>query len=433
MRGIFTSLLGLLIVALPVAMRGQVNTPAPVSNSMPQNNFGFNLPTHLGTLSYSVSGSEMLEFGSEQGSSAYASTALSGNLAYMSTSQRFPFSMVYSGGLVFTTVPGNSSTETFQDIAVSQVATTKSWTFVASDSLSFLPGAPTTGLSGVAGVGDVGVFPVQTGIGPDQSILTNNSSRIGNGLEGSATWQTTPNLDLEASGSWEVLHFTNDPDAVNTDQLAASVGPSYRIDARNSVGVGAFYSDVTYPSYGEFKIETEGVNVNYTRAWTRKLSTTVSFGPARTHGVTTAPIPQQWNLAGSGQVTYATRTTGFYGSYDRSVNGGSGIIFGALTDSVAAGMDRPINRDWTVGLQATYSRSVGLIPVNGLVPSYNAIFGGAQVSRRITESLSCYGSYTAISQSGKNQPTALGPAFNGTNNIFGFGITFAPAPLLSGR
>jgi hypothetical protein len=400
---------------------------------MPENNFGFNLPTHLGTLSYSVSGTEMVETESVQGSSAYASTALSGNLGYMSTSQRFPFSMIYSGGLVFTTVPGNSSTETFQDIAVSQVANTKSWVFVASDSLSFLPGAPTTGLSGVAGVGDVGVFPVQTGIGPDQSILTNYSSRIGNGLQGSATWQTTPSLDLEASGSWQVLHFTGGVDVANTDQLSASVGPSYRIDARNSVGAAAYYSDVTYPSYGTYKIETEGVNANYTRAWTRQVSTTFSFGPARTHGVTFTAIPQRWNLAGSAQVTYATRTTGFYGSYDRSVNGGSGIIFGALTDSVTAGMNRPINRDWTLGLQATYSHSVGLSPVDGLIPSYNSMFGGAQVARRITESLSCYASYTGISQSEKNQPTALGPAFNGTNNIFGFGITFAPAPLLSGR
>ncbi|HEV2577014.1 MAG TPA: hypothetical protein VGU25_07370 [Acidobacteriaceae bacterium] len=433
MRTITTSLLALSILALPATGRGQANTPAPVSNSMPQNNFGFNLPTHLGTLDYSVSGSEMLEFGSEQGSSAYASTALSGNLAYMSPSQRFPFSMIYSGGLVFTTVPGNSNTETFQDIAVSQVANFKSWVFVVSDSLSFLPGSPTTGLSGYAGVGDVGVAPVQTGIGPNQSILTNYSNRIGNGLEGSATWQATPSLDLEASGSWQVLHFTGNVDAVNTNQISATAGPSYRIDARNSVGAAAYYSDVTYPSYGEYKIETEGVNINYNRAWTRKLSTTFSFGPARTHGITTAAIPQRWNLAGSAQVSYATRTTGFYGSYDRSVNGGSGIIFGALTDSVAVGMERPINRDWNLGLQATYSRSVGLIPVNGLVPSYNSVFGGAQVSRRISESLSCYGSYTVVWQSGKNQPSALGPAFNGTNNIFGFGITFAPAPLLSGR
>ncbi|HEX5283064.1 MAG TPA: hypothetical protein VFW30_03005 [Bryocella sp.] len=433
MRTITTGLFALSILALPVALRGQVNAPAPVSNSMPESSFGFNLPTHLGTLNYALTGTEMFNVGSDQGTSVFASTALSGNLAYMSSSQRFPFSMVYSGGLIVTTEPGNNSTETFQDLAVSQVAQTKSWVFVVSDSASFLPGSPTTGLSGVAGVGDVGVFPVQSGIGPNQSILANYSSRIANGLQGSATWQATASLDLEASGSWQVLHFTGGQSAVNTNQSSATFGPSYRIDARNSVGGSAYYSDMTYPGYGDYKIETEGVNINYTRAWTRKLSTTVSFGPSRTHGVTFTPIAQRWNLAGSAEVTYATRTTGFYGNYDRSVNGGSGIIFGALTDSFSAGMDRPINRDWTLGLQATYSRSVALAPVDGLTPSYNTAFGGAQLARRITQSLSGFASYTGISQSEKNQPIALGPAFNGINNVFSFGITFAPGPLLNGR
>ncbi len=433
MRSLTATLLAGALLGIPAALRAQANAPAPVSNTMPSNNFGFSLPTHLGTLDYSLSGTEMVETESQQGASAYTSTSLSGNLGYMSTSQRFPFSMIYSGGLVFTQVPGNDSTETFQDIALSQVANTKSWVFVVSDAMSFLPGAPTTGLSGVAGVGDVGVFPVQTGIGPNQSILTNYSSRISNGLEGSATWQMTPSLDLSASGSWQVLYFTGGADGLNTDQWSATFGPSYRIDARNSVGAGAYYSEMTYPGYTQYKIETEGVNVNYSRAWTRKVSTSVSFGPARTSGVTIVPIPQQWNLAGSASVSYATRTTGFYGSYDRSVNGGSGIVFGALTDSVSAGMNRPINRDWNLGLQVSYSRSVSLTPVNGLFARYNGTFGSAQVARRITESLSCFASYTGISQSAKDQPGALGPAFNGFNNVFSFGITFAPAPLLSGR
>src|SRR5581483_11662110 len=248
MRGVSTSLLVISLLGLPTAARAQADSPAPVSNAMPTSGFGFNLPTHLGTLTYSLSGSEMLETTSEAGASVDSSTALSGNLGYLSISQRFPFSMVYSGGLFFTSVPGNSSTETFQDLAVSQVAQSKSWVFVVSDSLSYLPGAPTTGLSGVAGVGDVGVFPVQTGIGPDQSILTNSGTRIANGVQGSATWQTTPSLDLEASGAWQVLHFNGGVNALNTDTTSANFGPNYRIDARTSVGADVNYSDTTFPS-----------------------------------------------------------------------------------------------------------------------------------------------------------------------------------------
>jgi len=432
MRGIRTSLFAVSLLCLPAALRAQVETPAPVSNAMPTNNFGFNLPSKIGTLSYSLSASEQIESGYYNGG-VYAGTTLNGNLAYLSKSESNPFSLVYSGGLVFSNVPENSSVETYQNVAASQVYRTRSWVFVASDSFSYLPDSPTTGLSGVAGAGDVGVYPPQTGIGPTQTILTTSSSRIANGLEGSATWQVTPSMDLEGSANWQLLNFVGGDPGFNTNEFGATFGPNYRIDARNSVGVSAYYSQQTYPGYQDYLIETEGVNVNYSRAWTRRLSTTISFGPARTHGTTFVPIPSQWNATGSASLTYATRTTGLFASYARSVNGGSGVIFGALTDTFSGGMNRPINRDWIVGLNLGYSHDVGLAPVNGLYPSFNSVYGGAQVSRRLTDSLSLYGSYTAISQSIKNQPGYETTAYNGLNNIVSIGITFAPAPLTSGR
>lgn len=434
MKAISKGLLTALLVCGVAVAHAQVDMPAPDSNTMPTSSFGFNLPTHLGTLSYSLSAAEMMETGSAYGSgSFYASTALSGNLAYMSKSERNPFSMIYSGGLLFTTLPGNSSTQTFQNLAFSQVVQLRSWTFVGSDALSYLPGSPTTGISGVAGVGDVGVFPVQTGIGPSQDILSNYSTRISNGLSGSATWQATGSLDFQGSASWSVMHYTGGgTPGINNDGFNATVGPNYRIDARNSVGADAFYSKQTYPSYYAYTIETEGATINYTRSWTRRINTTISFGPAKSSGTTYTTIPSQWNLAGSATMSYATRTTGLYAGYSRSVNSGSGVIFGAITDSVSGGMNRPINNDWNLGLQIGYSHNVGLAPVSGVIPIYDATFGGAQIGRRLTETLSCFASYTAISQS-SNQAASQFDAFNGLNNVFSFGITFAPAPIMRGR
>jgi len=398
---------------------------------MPTSDFGFNLPTHLGTLSYSLSASESVSTG-YGGSSVYASTALSGNLAYLSKSEQAPFSLVYSGGVLFSTIPGYSSVEPYQNLAASQVYRTKSWVFVASDSFSYLPGTPTTGLSGVAGVGDINVFPVQTGIGPTENILTNYSSRIANGLDGSATWQVTPSLDLEGSVSWQILRFISGDPGYDTDGLQANFGPNYRIDARNSIGASAYYSKDYYPAFQDYRIETEGVYLNYSRNWSRRLSTNFSFGPARTHGVTTIPIPSQWNFAGSASASYATRTTGVTASYSRGVNGGSGVIYGAMSDTASVGMTRPINRDWNFGLNGSYSHSVGLVPVNDVISRYDATYGGAQVSRRLSETLSVYGAYTATWQK-ENAAAANQTAFNGLINTISFGITFAPAPLIRGR
>ena len=433
MRGFRTSLLAASILCLPAAMLGQAEPTASVTNTMPSNNFGFNLPSKLGTLTYSLSASEQIESGFGGGSGVYAGTTLGGNLGYISKSENNPFSVVYSGGVTFGNIPGNSTAQLYQNIAASQVFRTRSWVFVASNSFSFLPNTPVSGLSGVPGVGDVGATTVQTGVGPNQTIFTNNSERISNTTQGSATWQTTASLDFEGSANYQILKFRGSNPGFNTNSWGANFGPNYRIDARNSIGASAFYSQQSYPGFQNYRIETEGATVNYNRAWTRRLSTTVALGPARTHGITTVPIPSQTFISGSASATYATRTTGLYASYNRSVNGGSGVIFGALSDSVTVGMNRPINRDWIMGLDLGYSHNVGLAPILGVTPSYDSIFGAAQVSRRLTDTLSMYASYTAVSQSAKNQQVQQFPVFNGTNNIFSIGITFAPAPLFSGR
>jgi hypothetical protein len=409
-----------------------VSASAPVSNTLPSNNFGFNLPTHLGTLSYSLSGSELLETGGYN-SGVSTSTIASGNLAYISKSERAPFSAVYSGGYFFSTVPGSSESSTYQELALSQVFKTRSWVFVISDAVSYLPESPTTGLSGVAGVGDIGIYPVQTGIGPAEDILTNYGTQVSNGLSGSATWQLTPSVDMQGSASWQILDFTGQGTAgLNSDSYSASVGPNYRIDARDSVGGNVNYNYIYYPGFSGYKLEIEGAALSFNRAWTRRFSTSFSFGPQRTSGTLIVPIPSQINLAGTASATYATRTTGFTANYSRGVNAGSGVIFGSLSDTVSVGANRPLNRDWQLGANASYSRNVSLAPYNGVTPVYDSVFGGAQVSRRLTEALSTYGSFTVLHQTSQGGGVGIN-AFSGTQEIIAIGITFAPAPLLSGR
>jgi hypothetical protein len=398
---------------------------------MPSSNFGFNLPSQLGTLSYSVSGSELVEIGDGRSGTDYVTVA-SGNLAYLSKSDQHPFSLVYSGGYFFNVQSGHAYSSTYQDLAFSQVLRTRAWTYVVSDAVSYLPGSPTTGLSGVAGVGDVGVPPVQTGIGPPQDILTNYSDRISNGLNGSATWQIGPSWDLDSSASWGLIHFmgVGNP-GVNSNFYSGRVGTTYRIDARSSAGASAYYTYSSYPEQNNYKMESEGLNLTYTRSWSRALNTSISAGPEITHGETTSAIPARVDLAGVASASYAVRTMGFSAAYTRGVNAGSGVIFGALSDTASVSMTRPMSRDWQFGVNGNYSRNVGLAQYMGVVPRYDAEFAAAQVSRRLSDTLSCYGSYTLIHQSSQNNVGVN--AFNGTGNIIGFGITYAPAPLISGR
>lgn len=442
MKSCFTRTLALSLLALAAAAAGaQASAPATastVSNTMPTPNFGFALPSRLGTLSYAVSASELVETGYRHGSTG-TSTVGSGDLAYLSNSERNPFSAVISAGYIVNASGSGASSSGFANLAASQVLRTRSWVFVASDAVSYLPQSPTTGLSGIPGVGDIGGLPVQTGLGPNQSILTVAGTRVSNGLSGSATWQLTSKTDLQGSASWQLFRFVGDaPPGFNTNGYAASFGPDHRIDARDSVSAVAFYSRQEYPDFSGARVETEGVNLGFTRAWTRALSTSVSAGPMSTHGQTFVRIPASVNVGVTASLSYAGRLNGLNVGYTRAVNGGSGVIFGAISDTVAAGFSHPFSREWLFGVNGSYSRSVALAPILGALPKTNTEYGGAQLSRRLTESLSVYASYTAVEQSasgfsGLSQLLGFAQPFNGFNNIGSVGITFAPPPLNRGH
>jgi hypothetical protein len=427
------SILSLAVLCPAVAFyaSAQVQTPAAVSNTMPTPDFGFNLPTSLGTLTYSLTAAESMRSGYGN-SNIYASTSGGGNLAYLSKNETNPFSIVYAGGFIHSDIPGEGENETYQDLAFSQVLRTKAWVYVLSDALSYLPQSPTTGLSGVAGVGDVGVTPVQ-GIGPGQDILTDYGRRIGNGLDGSATWQITGRTEMQGSGSWKILRFVgNTNPGLNTTQYAATLGPNYRINALNSVGASAFYSRQSYPEYAGAVIESEGVTFNYSRTWSRSISTTVGAGPETSHGEGFGNFPSRLNASANASITYAGRRIGATLSYSRGVNGGSGVIPGAFSDRVMFGAERPIGRDWSLGLDGSYARSIGLFANSGVQADAESVYGGVQLSHKLTESLSVFGSYTGIHQSitgfsGHTMP------FSGLNNTASVGITFSPSPLHRAR
>lgn len=410
----------------------QTSTSAQVSNTMPTADFGFNLPTSLGTLSYSLTASEFVRTGYES-RGVYASTSGGGNLAYLSKSERSPFSLVYSGGFIHSDIPGQGENETYQDLSFSQVMRTKAWVYVVSDAFSYLPESPTTGLSGIAGVGDVGIPPVQTGIGPDQDILSDYGRRISNGLNGSATWQVGSSTELEGSARWGIFRF---PGAANsgldTNQYAATFGPTYRINALNSIGADAYYSRENYPGYAGTVIESDGVTVTYNRNWSRLISTSVGLGPERTHGEGFGTFPSRLNLSANASATYAGRQFGASLTYSRGTNGGGGVLAGAFSDRVTLGATRPLGRDWSVGVDGSYSRSVALFTVADLQTRAQSIYGGVQMSRRLTETLSCYLSDTVIDQS-LYAPLGAINAFSGVSNTVGFGITFSPRPLHRAR
>ncbi len=406
-------------------LQGPTTSPSP--------GFGFALPTVEGTLTYALTASESVETGYGVGSAA-SQTTLSGDLAYLSSSQTKPFSLVYTGGYLYSNVPGYPSSTTFQNLALSQVVVTKNWNFVVDDAVSYLPQSPIVGLSGIPGVGDIGVPPVQIGDQAAQSIFTNYGASVSNGLNGGVTRQLTGSTSVTGSVSWQILRFFSDLGLDSTGEYG-TLGLNHRINARNSVGASATYS-YTSEQYQNLNLPftTEGLMVQFQRQWSRTLTMSIAVGPQRTYGtgVMETFMPAQLDVAANASFTYTRRLTSASLTYSRATNAGSGVIYGALTDSIALSTQRQFSRNWQGAVAGSYFRSVALAQVPGFNENFTGIDGSIQMSRKIGRSLSAYASYTALTQS-TSTPGASQNIFSGLSQVFSAGLTYSPGPIHPGH
>jgi hypothetical protein len=398
-----------------------------------------------GVLHYQLSASEILQLGYYGGGQVTGTSALSGDVAYTTKSSARPFSVIFAGGLLLPNQSGQGVT-TYQDVSASQGYVTRHWVFNLTDSFSFLPQSPTTGLSGIPGTGDIGVVPVAgPGGGPAGGVLTVSGNRISNSLSGSGERQITPNTSITGAGSWTVLRFV-DSQAIglNYSQVTGTVAVNHRFDSRTSAGVNAVYSIFDYSGYQsgltEPNFQTRGINVSFERLLSHTLSVNASAGPEWISSSNGALIPSTLNVAGRGGLTYSRRFTNAYLTYSRGVNGGSGVLPGALSDSIGFGGGRTYGRNWVLSINGAYTRSSGLTNLTNLnslqgtpTPAattpvnevFNTIYAGVQARRRITTNLSGFLSYTAQSQSTNYSLNGVN-ASSGTSQTFGFGISFSP-------
>jgi hypothetical protein len=429
-----------LILTVSSIAHGQAVPTA--SNSMVPGSSGLSFYPLDGVFHYALSASEIAQLGYYGPSQTTYSTTLSGNAAYTAKSEVRPFNMLFAGGVSLSN-QSQQGTTSFWNVAASQGYVTRSWIFNISDSFSFLPQSPTTGLSGIAGVGDLGAIPVQGPVaGPAGGVLSNAGNRIGNSVSGSVERQLDHATSVSGTGSWSILNFlgqSTNTGAIDNTQISGTVGLNRRLDARSSVSLNAVYSTFSYSGTGsgfaEPDIETRSLNVSYSRLLSRSLSVSASAGPQWVSSSNSTLVPSNLNVAASAGVTYSRGLTNAAVSYSRGVNGGSGVLPGALSDTVTASLGHSYGRNWVASINAAYTHTAGLTQLATGVPTaptnlvYDTVFGGAQVTRRISAHFSGYISYEAQNQSnnfslpGQNVPQN---ALNGTSQTFGIGITFSP-------
>jgi hypothetical protein len=399
---------------------------------------GFSIPTVGGSLRYAVSASESLDWGYYTQSGVASGTNLSGDLAYLSESKFHPFSMVLSGGR--TLGLNGEPSYGFASLALSQVFNVKRWNFVIADSVSYLPNTATGGISGVPGLGDLGVSPVQVGTSAGQGILTNYSPEVNNTATASVQRQLTSRTAINASGSYSILRFVNGVGSsggfgLQSDTVTGSAGFTHRLSARNTYGGNYAYSRTIFVR-NHFQgiptpnFESHTASFTYSHQFNRRLELDLAAGP-------------EWVKLNSSNSTglsaYADASLGYSTllghmglSYVRSTNSGWGVVAGALSDAVTFHASRLYGRVWEASANASWTHTVGLPTPNTPTYDLQTEVAGFQLSRALARSLSGYVSYIAENQShaSTNGTTDL---FNGLNHVIGFGVTYSPMPRRFGR
>jgi len=430
----FSIAVSMLVLTMASLAHGQA-IPSGGTSMSPST--GPNLSSLDGVLHYALSASEVVQFGYYGPGQVTSSTALSGDIAYNAKSTLRPFNLLFAGGVILPNQSGQS-TSYFANASVSQGYVTRKWVFNITDSVSFLPQSPTTGLSGIAGVGDQGAFPVQGPVeGPAGGIFSVAGNRVANSLGGSVERQITHDTSISGAGSWSVLHFLDANEsngAINSAEVLGTVALNRRLDARDSVSVNAAYSTISYsPGAGpnEPDIEIRSLGLSYQRVLSRTMSMSISGGPQWISSSNSSLIPASLNAAASANLSYSRGFTNASVGYLRGVNAGSGVLPGAESDSVFASIGHTYGRKWVTSATVGYSHSSGLTLLtsgNTAVPThetYDTVFGGVQVTRAFTSHFSGYASYTVQNQS-NNFPLGAQNALNGTSQTFGIGVTYTP-------
>ena len=181
--------------------------------------------------------------------------------------------------------------------------------------------------------------------------------------------------------------------------VSASGAVAYRLSRTQTIGAGYTYSQWTFNrSFGDANVQT--TFANYKRQLGRRWTAGGTVGVYRLEAVGLRRVgldPVIAALLGTGSAvevfytkTYGTTLAAHLGAqfrhsavnfgYSRSINPGNGVYLSSQVETLYAAYSYVPFRNWSAGLQATYSR---MSPRTQVLNRYQQYTGGANIGRSI--------------------------------------------------
>jgi hypothetical protein len=264
------------------------------------------------------------------------------------------------------------------------------------------------------------------------TIETGLARQIYNTTVGEIDYGVSRQSTVTLVGFYGLAHFF-DTGYIDTRDARAIVGYNYSLSVKNSLAVRYDLDDIEFIGTGS-RIQTDSPQLAFGRKVTGRLALQVAAGPQAVHLEdfgSSSGSELSWNA--SGALTYAwTRRTGSSLSVFRGVSAGSGVFFGAETESTTASIDHEFTRSLSGSINGGYSANKSLVSIPTFASQFNVWFAGANLNQRIGRNFSLSMSY-GFEQQTSGGGTCPVSSCGLPGSFSEFGATFQWRPLIQGR
>ncbi len=342
-------------------------------------------------------------------------------------------------------IGGTASDSTIQQLRLNESLTWRRTQLTFIDQFDLLPessfgfGGLGSGVS-LPGGGSLGL---QSGLTPGESVLTTRGLRLSNTFLTEADIGLSPRSSLTVAGGYSLLHYF-DNDFLNSNDVVVQGGFNRQMTHKDTVAIFYRFTGYRYSGFNQ-SINDNSVQVSYGRRVTGRLAFKIQGGPDIafvTQPLTTTTSTSASPSSGHSQVLYWSLYTtvnyqleriGIGASYSHGVNGGSGVLAGAIADTVEGNVSRQLTRQLTGSASFGYAHNTGLnglAVANPAIQSYAYWFGGVDFVRTLGRTLDLNFNYLLQHQT-SNGVFCVGPACNAnlTRQQISVGVTWKRQPI----
>jgi hypothetical protein len=257
---------------------------------------------------------------------------------------------------------------------------------------------------------------------PAETIETGNAVRYRNSALGQAEYSFSRRSALTFSGSYGFLDF---PSAgyVSSHMLNAQAGYDYLLDPTDSMAVLASYGKIDYNGLNGSTTDYAAA-LAYGKKITGRLAFQVAAGPQQIRVVSPIKDFDRWFVLVNSALSYERRRSGISLSYARGLGAGSGVFLGSETNTITGAWHRQFTRSWSGSVSGGYALNNSLVPAGVTPTSFNNMFLGANLGRRIGRHVQINFNYGLQRQSTPTSCPVASCGVNGFQQTFGMSLNW---------